>query len=67
METMNRNIDKVQEDDPDNFTSDPEGDYDGAGDNVQSAPVGIVRCRGCGMMAGTGTRCERCNTPVKGY
>lgn len=61
-----RKIDKVQENDPDNFTSDPEGDYDGVGDGTQSAPVGIVRCRGCGMMTG-GTRCERCNTPVQGY
>lgn len=44
----------VDEDDPEQF----DGDED-----MASA---TVRCRGCGMMSGIGTRCQRCNTPM-GY
>jgi hypothetical protein len=29
-------------------------------------PIGMVRCRSCGMMTpADGTRCDRCNTPVR--
>jgi hypothetical protein len=30
-------------------------------------PVGMIRCRSCGMATpANGTRCVRCNTPISG-